>query len=290
MIMSNILFSDFTEKMDGVVNSALESIPTGIETVVGFLPVMKLVILLIAVFLAVGILIRLIIGSGSGINRAISCAFGILFLYAFSITVYSLNPMGFSKFLSPLPFVSFHGKYLKIMSITDTDFPVICTHFLSAFFLAFIVNSLDSIFPKGKSILSWYVMRLFCVIAGIFLNLALIWAEQKYIPGLLGEYAPIALLGILLIFLLIGISKVFLGLILSAVNPFIGVVYAFFFGSFLGKQIIKSLMTALLIALFFYFVQSRGYTIISIEPSNLLSCIPLTGAMLLIWYFLGHAL
>lgn len=274
------------EKLEGII----ESLPSALPSPVEFMPTVKLILLLVVVSLGIGIVIRLIFGQSSSFNRSLSCAMGILFIYALTISVYTFNPWSLSRFLSPLPFALFRGDTLFILPFTNSPFSMLCREVLSMVILAFLVNLMDVLLPQGHSAIGWYLARFITAVSCIFLNLTVNWAANNYLPGFLTEYAPAILLIILLSFLFLGILRFILGLIIASANPFMGILYTFFFSSLIGKQVTKSVLTTVFICIFFYVVEWSGYTVIAISAAALLAYLPLAAVLLVLWYLLGHEL
>ena len=90
--------------------------------------------------------------------------------------------------------------------------------------------------------------------------------------------------------LLLGAAKVVLGLVLTAVNPIIGGIYAFFYSHAVGKQLTKAVVTTLLLCGIVFLVGYFGFTVIGISTAVLIAYIPLILALLVLWYLLGHLL
>ena len=186
--------------------------------------------------------------------------------------------------------MQFSGNELYILPFLDAGLPVLCENVLSLIILAFLVNLLDSLIPKGKTMTGWYLLRLMTVLLAILLHYAVNWASHAFLPGVLVTYAPIILLGILIFMLILGALNLLLGLVLTAVNPILGGLYTFFFSNFLGRQLSKSMLTSAIICGIFYFLSRFGYTAICITTAALLSYLPLLIALLLLWYLIGHLL
>ena len=81
---------------------------------------LKFVGVFAAVSLIASLLGRIVFGKRTNLNHAISSAMGILLIYVVSIVIYTLNPSGLSRFLSPLPFVQFSGMS-SIFSLSSTQ-------------------------------------------------------------------------------------------------------------------------------------------------------------------------
>lgn len=274
------------QKLDGILNAMPDNLPASIE----LLPTIKLILVLIVISLGIGIVIRLIFGQSTSLNRSLSCAMGILFIYAVTVTVYTFNPWSLSRFLSPLPFAVFRNHTLFILPFAGAPFTMLCKEILSMVILAFLVNLMDALLPQGHNAIGWYLSRFVSAVSCIFLNLAFVWAANNYLPGFLTEYAPSVLLIILLSFLFLGVFRFLVGLIIASANPFLGALYTFFFSSLIGKQITKSVLTTFFICAIFYLLECTGYTVIAISTAALLSYLPLAAVLLVLWYLLGHEL
>jgi hypothetical protein len=250
----------------------------------------KFILILFAAVMIMACIARLSLGKGSELNQAISAAMGILFIYMLAVVVYSFHPENLSRFLSPLPFVSFTNDSLVLFSFRDNDFLTVCAEILSMLILAFLVNILDAKIPKGKNILSWYLLRLLTVLLAMILHYIITYLFNTFMPDALVTYAPIILLGNLVVLLSVGVLKVILGVVLTAVNPIIGAIYTFFFATMLGKQISKATLTTVLLIAVVLLLKYLGYAVISIASAALLAYIPLVIILLVLWYVIGELL
>ena len=177
-----------------------------------------------------------------------------------------------------------------LFSFTESVPAEICVQILSMLILAFLVNLLDTFFPKGKGIISWYLYRFLTMILAMGLHFVIHLLVNTFLPGVLVSYATAILLGILAGCLLLGIAKVILGLIITITNPLLGGIYAFFFSNIVGKQISKAFITTTLLTVLMYVIEHFGYLAITITSSVLPMYVPLLVAFLLLWYLLGHIL
>lgn len=272
--------------MDTILSDLQSYIPAQID----FSTVLRFIALCAAGALVMGIFNRFVLGKRSELNHAVSSAMGILFIYTVTIVIYSFNPGDLARFLSPLPFVTFSGDKLVIFSFASASVPQICSQVLSLVILSFLVNLLDAFIPKGKKLIGWYLYRFLTVIMASALHFVCSWLSSTYIPGVLVTYAPMILLGILGAMLLLGAAKVVLGLVLTAVNPIIGGIYAFFFSHAVGKQLSKAVVTTLILCAVVLLLNYFGYTVIGISMTALTAYIPLILVLLVLWYLLGHLL
>lgn len=243
-----------------------------------------------AATMIMGLLGRVALGKRSSLNRSLSCAIGILFIYVLTVIVYTFKPWNLEDLLSPLPFVRFSGEYLFIMPVTVTRFPVLCSEILSLIILAFLVNLLDSILPNGENFFSWYLMRFLTVVFSMVLHFFVRNALYTYLPEVLVTYAPTVLLVILAFLLLSGVVSLVLGLVISIANPFLGAMYTFFFSTVVGKQLSKAVFSSMILCAIVYLLEFFGYTVLCITAEALVAFIPLVIVLLILWYLLGHVL
>lgn len=243
-----------------------------------------------AAALIMGVLGRVALGKRSSLNRSLSSAIGILFIYVLTVIVYTFQPWNLEDFLSPLPFVRFSGEYLFIMPITGTRFPVLCSEILSLIILAFLVNLLDSVLPNGEHFIGWFLMRFLTVVFSMLLHFFVRGVLHTYLPDVLVTYAPAVLLMILAFLLLSGVLSLILGLVISVGNPFLGAMYTFFFSTVVGKQLSKAVFSSVILCAVVYLLEFFGYTVLCITAEALLAYIPIVIVLLLLWYLLGHVL
>lgn len=144
--------------------------------------------------------------------------------------------------------------------------------------------------PKGKDILSWYLLRFITVVLAMGLHLVVRWAFHTYLPDVLVTYAPGILLGVLAFMLLAGLLNLVLGIALTVMNPFMGAMYTFFFSNVVGKQVTKAVFSAAIVFGIFFLLGRFGFTIIHLSAAALGAYIPLVLVLLVLWYLIGHVL
>ncbi len=254
-----------------------------------FAGALKFIAIFAGAMLIIGAVARMLLGQQSGLNRALSAAMGILCIYAVTIVVYTFNPYDLSKFLAPLPFATFGEDVLTIFSFRSAEFPAICTQLVSMILLAFLVNLLDSILPKGqKNMLLWFILRAVMVVLAMGLHYLVCWGFNLFLPGVLAAYAPTILLVALVGSLVIGLLNVILSLVLTVINPIFGAMYAFFFSNLIGKQLGKAVLTTAILCGVVYALEHFGYGVIAISAAALQAYIPAILALLVLWYVTGH--
>lgn len=243
-----------------------------------------------ALLLAVGSIIlgaigRFIFGKRSNIHCAVSSAIGILFVYAVTIVLHSAGAE-FQRFIAPLPFVDIVGDQLHLFAFEGTEYPAICSQILSMVILAFLVNIIDSILPRGKSFFTWLILRILTVAGAIALHLLSIWLFDLLLPQGFMQYAPMILLALLVVLLLVGALKILVGAVLTTVHPLIGIFYTFFFANIVGKAITKAVLTTAILAGLVYLLGHIGVTVISIAQAALVAYIPLALILLAVWFII----
>ena len=248
----------------------------------------------IGIFAAVSVLLsllgRVVFGKRSSLNHALSSAMGIFFILAVTTLIYVFDPRSLAQYLSPLPYVAFSGDYLILFSFTGSSFATICEELLSMIILAFLVNLLDTFIPKGKNVFTWYLLRFLTVLLAMGLHYGVTWASNAYLPGVLVTYAPVILLGLLVLAVLLGLLNVVLSLVLTVVNPIFGALYAFFFSTLVGKQLTKAICTTFVLTAVVAALGYFGCTMLCIAGSALAAYIPLLIVLLILWYLIGHIL
>ena len=251
---------------------------------------LKFLAMFTAGFLLLGVLGRMLLGRRSGANHALSSAVGILFIYAVSVAIYAFQPWNLEDLISPLPFPAFSGEYLVLFPLRSAELNSVCFELVSMLILAFLVNLLDSLLPQGKSVLGWYFLRFVTVILAMLAHLLVRWGIASYMPGVLLEYAPMILLGVLGVMLALGVLNLLLGLVLTVANPILGGIYAFFFSNLVGRQLTRAVGTTAVLTGLVYLMEHFGITALCITQSALISCAPLLLVVLILWYLIGHVL
>ena len=272
--------------MNAIVGSLTAYLPADLD----FMTAVRFALIVAVGALILGLAGHFIFGKKSGLNHSVSSAVGIMFVYALTIVIYTFQPGDLSRFLSPLPFISLHGEYMLVFSFTGSEFTAICTEVLNMVILAFLVNILDHWMPKGKTVVGWYLLRFLTVVLGLLAQLVVTGLLTHYLPGVVVTYAPIILVGILLVMVLLGLVKAVLGLVLTVVNPILGAIYGFFFASKIGRMLGRAVVTTVLLSALVYLLEYFQYSVIAISPEALASYLPLIAGLLVIWYILGHLL
>lgn len=247
-------------------------------------------LVILVAFLLLSIIGRLLFGKKSMLNRAISSAISILFIYVITVVVYSIG-MDLGFLISPLPFIGIQNDTLSIFVFEDVHYTIICNQVLSMIILAFLANLVDTWLPTGKNIIAWFFFRIVSILLAMLLHLITNIIINALLPDGLLAWAPVALLCILAVFLAVGLLKVLIGTVLSvAVSPIIGVIYTFFVANIIGKQISKAVLTAGLLTGLVYLLNYFQITSLAIAVSALIAYVPLLLILLLVWYLVGKLL
>ena len=232
---------------------------------------------------------RFIFGKKSNLNHAVSSAIGIIFVYGAIVGLKYAGP-DFEAFLAPMPFVNFAGDQLNLFPFAAVEFEVLCAEILSMVILAFLANLAERWLPTGKKMLSWLFFRFLTVVLGLLMHLIVTGLFNNYMPDVIRTYAPMILLGVLVVMLLTGALKIIVGLLVSTVNPLIAALYTFFFASVVGKQITRSVMTTAILMLLIYGLQSMGIYSLSIAGGALVAYIPVLILLVLVWYLVSRVI
>ena len=274
------------EELTGIMQDAARQIPASLDLA----HIAKFLLIFSLGSLILGVLGRFILGKRSSLNHSVSSAMAILFLYAMTIMVYTFKPWNLDTVLSPLPFVTFFNDYLVVMPVVGIYPTVLARELVSLIILAFFVNLLDTIFPRGKTAIGWYCLRFFMVGLSLAGHLLIHWAFNTYAPTFIFDYAPLILLLIMVSMLMLGFLNAVLGLILTINNPFVGAVYYFFFSNIIGKQLTKAVFTSGILCVILFLMDQAGYSFIPISMSALSAYGPVALVSLVLWYLIGHLL
>ena len=136
--------------MDKIIDFLNSIVPAGFDWQSFF----KAALILALGLTLLGLLARLLFGKKSLLNRSLSSAISILFIYIVTVVIHSFG-VNLSFLLSPLPFISISGDYLYLA----VDMNDLSSHLLSMVILSFLANLADSWLPNGKGIFGWFFFR-----------------------------------------------------------------------------------------------------------------------------------
>ena len=242
--------------------------------------------------LLLGSLGKTLHGENSPLSNAASSAMGILFIYVATIVVMTVGGDldQFRPYLSPLPFISIEDSHLHLFVFDAADAQLICTQVLSMVILAFLVNLLDTVIPRGNGILTWFLFRCATVVLAILAHWGATELITAYIPGVIADNASMILLGLLVLLLAVGCMKFLVGFAIATVNPIIAALYTFFFANAVGQQLSKSILTTALLTALVYGLNIIGLTVIPIDLTALMGYLPFLGVLAAVWYIVNQIL
>ena len=236
-----------------------------------------------------GFIGRFAFGKKSTLSQSVSSAIGILFIYAATVVIHSFG-LNLQFLVSSLPFVTISGEWMGIFPITQSDYVAICGEVLNMTILAFLANIVNQWLPQGKKLIPWLLFRILSVALGMLAYAAVNYLLTMFLPEGLLTWAPVILLGLLVIMLLVGALKGLVGAALATVNPLIGFLYTFFFANVVGKMLTRAILTALLLSGLVYALNYLGIAGIAIGTAVLFAYVPILLLLLALWYIVGKLL
>ena len=240
-------------------------------------------VILLLVLLVLGTAGKVLFGKRSTLSCVVSSAISILFLYAITIVVSSLS-LPVEKFFAPLPMVTIYQDELVFFSFFRADFLTICSELVSLLLLCTIASLIDTAVRQGKNFFTWFLLRCLTVILALLAHLLVSHLMLRFLPEGITTYAPVILLGVLVLMLLTGMLKFVLGAFLTTIHPMIAALYTFFFAHRIGKQIWKSVLTTTLLSGVIIVLNKVGIAAVSVAAAVLPVYIPLLLALAGLWY------
>lgn len=272
------------ETIQSFLDNANALVPANLENTI------LLFALVIVFFLGIGFVLRLFFGQHCTVNRSISGFLELLFVYVATVTVYSLKPWNLNQYLAPLPFALFRNDILIISYSACSTLSLLCSQLLSLIILCFLIHLMNFVIPTGCSFISWFLLRIVCIVAAVALDLAANWALNAFLPAVVAESAPVALVSVLAVALLVSLFNPLLCILFTAANPVIGLLYTFFFSNTIGKNLTRAVLSAALCCALFYAMDYFGFSVISISPDALLKYSPFAAALLGVWFVYDYKL
>lgn len=239
--------------------------------------------------IVVSLIGRFMFGKAATLTHSVSASIAILCVYIANVIILCFIPQ-LHFILSPLPFVTIEGDYLYLYNIMEFDFPVLCSQVLNMVILAFLMNILESILPKGKNMLTWYFFRILSVVLAICLHYVINLLLSAVVPEGIAQYAPMVLVLILLASLLLGALKLVAGGALAFINPLLGIFYTFFFSHIVGRQVSRAILTTALLTGLVLALNFLEISAVCIAAAALLAYLPLLLILLVMWYIVGKLL
>ena len=271
------------------MEALLEQIKSLLENEAQMKSFLTLALILTLGSLIFGFIGRFAFGKKSVLNQSVSSAIGILFIYAVTVVIHSYG-LDLKFLASPLPFVTISNEWLGIFPITQSGYVAICGELLNMIILAFLVNLVNSWMPNGKKLLSWLFFRIVSVALGMVMFAIANYLLTSFLPEGLITWAPVILLGLLVIMLLVGALKGLMGAVLASVNPLVGFLYTFFFANVVGKMLTRAMLTTLLLGALVFALNHLGVTGIAIGTAVLVAYVPMLLLLLVLWFIVGKLL
>lgn len=268
---------DFLENTNSLIPATLEN-------------TILLFAVLLVLALGLGFVFRLFFGKKCIVNRSISGFLEVLFIYAATVAVYVFRPWNLAQYLAPLPFAIFHRDVLIVSLSACSTLPLLCAQLLSLIILCFIVHLLNFVLPRGRSFVPWLLMRAVCVVLAVGVDLAANWALNAFLPAVIAESAPVALITVLAVTLLVSLFNPLLCILFTAANPIVGLLYTFFFSNTIGKNLTRAVLSAGMVFALFYGMDYFECIVINITPGALLRYSPFALALLGVWYVFDYKL
>lgn len=208
------------------------------------LSLLKLIGIFIAAFLIFGWLLRAVFGKNSPLVRATSACVTVTMVYLSVILVYLIPAL--RELVPELPCLTVTKDAFTLWNPTELASSALFPAMLRLFLLAILANFIDGFLPQGKTLLSWYIVRMAGVCGVTALYMLICWAADTWAPRIFGDLAQPILLGIWGFILLTGLIRWLMTLVLTAMNPVVGVLYGIFFLNPTGQQLSKSILTTVL--------------------------------------------
>ena len=262
-----------------------KALPDSFDTAQFFL----ITFIVIASIMILSGIFRLVFGKGSTLNTSISSALSILSIYILCMIIYSFSTQ-LKLLFTPLPFVTLSGDYLSIFPIFNASFTSVCTELFKLLIWSFLMNLLETWLPKGEKLFAWYFFRLLSMGLAICLYYFVEMLLLAVLPEAFTTYAPLVLLGVVVLTFLFGCLKLLVGGALAFINPFLGLFYTFFFSKVIGKELKKAIITTLILTLLVCAFNFFGFTSICLATLPYLTYLIVFIIGMVIWYVISKFL
>ena len=237
--------------------------------------------------LLLSLICRFIFKKQTILGQAISSSIAIIFIYVLTVLIMTIITQ-LRSFVTPLPFAFISQESITFFSFHNADFPAIATQLFGMIILSLLINFVDRWLPRGKNLLNLLFYRILTIGVGFFTHYFITLVFNRYCPDFIVTYAPVALLILLIVMLLTGALRFVVGLILTTVNPIIAALYTFFFATFVGKQITKSVLTTAILSGVVLLMEHWGIVSLSLLTGTLVAYIPLLLILILVWYVVSR--
>ncbi len=275
---------ELAQSIETFLQSANSLIPASLQNTIILFAVLSVFLL------GAGLVLRIFFGEKCTVNRSISGFMAILFIYALTALIYSLQLQNVTQYLVPLPFAVFRNDLLIVSFSAYTTKSLMCSQLLSLIILGFIIHLMNFLLPSGQSFFPWLLMRLVGAVAAVAAFIAANWALNTFLPTAIAQSAPVILVTVLAVTLLVSLFNPLLCILFTAANPIIGLLYTFFFSNTIGKNLTRAVLSAALICVFFYAMEYFGLSAVYITKDAMLRYSPFAAAMLGVWFIFDYKL
>jgi hypothetical protein len=246
------------------------------------LKILQMALIVSAAIFVAGIVLRLIMGKGTSLNKSVGAAFGILMIYVVSIVLSVTNH--YEIFLNPLPFINLAGDHLTVFNLLGAGTDALAAELVKMMFLSFCVGVVQELVPGGKNIFVWFFLRCVVVVGSMAAHWALNTLVNTYVPGLL-DYANVVLLAMAVLLLATTAFKWIVGGILGlTVSPIVGAIYGFIVGTLVGKKLFQAVLTTILITLLVYVLNLAGVFVVANISAAIVAFVPAVLVIIVVWY------
>ena len=111
-----------------------------------------------------------------------------------------------------------------------------------------------------------------------------------HVPQGFAEVAPTILIITLVVLVLLGSLKVFVGVALAFLDPIAAALYTFFFSNMIGRALARAMLSTLMISLLLLLLRFLQISVLPIAAISLTGYLPLLVVIMLLWYFVGRVL
>ena len=168
-------------------------------------------------------------------------------IYCIAIILFKFAPSQFSNLSTILPFLEISGNTLRILTLRSVEFKQICENIITLYILSFLSNLFVSTRSHGNSFIKKLLRFIICLTLTYATYRITVYLLHTYLPGLLSSYGSLILLGIMVTMFISGAIGLLLGLVLAAVNPFLGGICTFFFSRTIGRHLTRTIITTMLV-------------------------------------------
>lgn len=232
------------------------------------------------------------------LREGIVSTLGIAVMYIFCAVIYSFQIPLISRFLAPLPFVSFENQTMKIVlcRYLDTgtlDVVYFCNQVAAMLLLSFCVSQIYKFRHGNLKGFGWFCFRFITTFFCIGANYAANYLQNmlvSYFPEGTGrafiEVLPIGMICTLAVLLFLGYLKKFMVHVLKIVNPTFEGLSGFFFTNKFGTIVTRAICATTLLTIFTCYFQRQLEQVYQTAAIPLTVFPGLTGIFVLVLVFL----